>query len=152
MLVAESHKSRTLIVRCDRKDVLHERILSVCRERSVRCAAVRGLGAFEEAELVEYDQAKKVYKKSQTFRAAMELLSLQGNVSEKEGALFLHLHAAVSREREDQQRRIEVLGGHLVRAVVFAAEITLDCYDDLRLHRFPDDPTGLALWGRCDAV
>ncbi|HUB07548.1 MAG TPA: DUF296 domain-containing protein [Myxococcales bacterium] len=151
MLVAESRESRTLIIRCDRKDVLHDRILDVCKTQGIRCAAIRGLGAFEEAELVEYDQAKKVYKPSQTFRAAMELLSLQGNVSEKDGQPFLHLHAVVSREREDQARRIEVLGGHLVRAVVFAAELTLDCYDDLRLHRLPDEPTGLSLWGRCEA-
>ena len=151
MLVAESRSHRVLILRLDRRDVLHDRILAACREKGVRCAAVRGLGAFEEAELVEYDQAKKVYKPSQTFRAAMELLSLQGNVSEKDGEPFLHLHAAVSREREDQVRRIEVLGGHLVRAVVFAAEITLDCYDDLRLHRLPDAETGLALWGRCES-
>jgi hypothetical protein len=152
MLIAESRKQRTLIVRLDRKDILHERILAVCQERGVRCCAVRGLGAFEEVELVEYDQQKKVYKATQTFRAAMELLSLQGNVSEKDGQPFLHLHAVVSREREDQVRRIEVLGGHLVRAVVFAAELTLDCYDDVRLHRLPDEPTGLGLWGRCEAV
>ncbi len=152
MIVAESRRSRTLILRCDRKDLLHDRILDVCKAHGVRCAAVRGLGAFEEAELVEYDQAKKAYKPTQTIRAAMELLSLQGNVSEKDGQPFLHLHAAVSREREDQARRIEVLGGHLVRAVVFAAEVTLDCYDDLRLHRLPDEPTGLALWGRCESV
>ncbi len=150
MLVAESHRGRTLLLRLDRKDLLHDRILAVCRERGVRCARVTGLGAFEEAELVEYDQAKKVYKPAQSFRAAMELLSLQGNVSEKDGQPFIHLHAAVSREREDQARRVEVLGGHLNRAVVFAAEITLDCYDDLRLHRLPDEPTGLSLWGRCE--
>jgi hypothetical protein len=152
MLIAESRRQRTLILRLDRKDVLHDRILAVCQERGVRCCAVRGLGAFEEVELVEYDQQKKVYKATQTFRAAMELLSLQGNVSEKDGQPFLHLHAVVSREREDQVRRIEVLGGHLVRAVVFAAELTLDCYDDIRLHRLPDEPTGLGLWGRCEAV
>lgn len=152
MLVAESRKHRTLIVRMDRKDVLHDKILAVCAERGVRCGAIRGLGAFEEVELVEYDQQKKVYKPSQTFRAAMELLSLQGNISEREGQPFLHLHAVVSREREDQVRRIEVLGGHLVRAVVFAGEITIDSYEDLRLFRLPDEPTGLGLWGKCEAV
>ena len=152
MLIAESRRTRTLVLRLDRKDLLHDRLLSVCRERGVLCAAVRGLGAFEEAELVEYDQTRKAYRPSQTFRGAMELLSLQGNVSEKDGAPFLHLHAVVSREREDQVRRIEVLGGHLVRAIVFAAEVTLDCYEDLRLHRLPDESTGLALWGRCEAV
>jgi uncharacterized protein len=152
MLIAESRKQRTLIVRLDRKDVLHDKILAVCEERGVRCGAIRGLGAFEEVELVEYDQQKKVYKAGQTFRTAMELLSLQGNVSDKDGQPFLHLHVAVSREREDQVRRIEVLGGHLLRAVVFAAEITIDCYDDLRLHRLPDEPTGLGLWGRCETV
>jgi predicted DNA-binding protein with PD1-like motif len=141
-----------LVVRLDRKDVLHDRILEACQARGVRCCAIRGLGAFEEVELVEYDQQKKVYKPTQTFRAAMELLSLQGNLSEKEGKPFLHLHAVVSREREDQVRRIEVLGGHLVRAVVFAAEITLDCYDDIVLHRLPDEPTGLGLWGRCEPI
>ncbi|MHB1843874.1 MAG: PPC domain-containing DNA-binding protein [Deltaproteobacteria bacterium] len=150
MLVAESHAKRTLIVRLERKDRLHARILEVCRERGVRCARVTGLGAFEEADLVEYDQAKKLYKPAQTIRCAMELLSLQGNVSERDGELFAHLHVAVSREREDQARRIELLGGHLNRAVVFAAELTLDCYDDVRLHRLPDAPTGLALWGRCE--
>jgi uncharacterized protein len=150
MLIAESRTTRVLIVRLDRGDDLHQRLLEVARQRNVACAWIRGLGAFEEAELVEYDQAKKRYRATQTQRGAMEVLALQGNLSEKDGAPFLHLHVALSREREDQARRIEALGGHLVRAKVFALEVTLECYDDIRLIRLPDEPTGLGLWGRCE--
>jgi predicted DNA-binding protein with PD1-like motif len=152
MLIGEARTHRVLLVRLDRGDDLHERLLEVARQRNVRCAWICGLGAFEEAELVEYDQARKRYRASQTQRGAMEVLSLQGNLSDKDGAPFLHLHVALSREREDQARRIEALGGHLVRGRVFALELTLECYDDLRLIRLQDDATGLGLWGRCETV
>jgi predicted DNA-binding protein with PD1-like motif len=152
MLIGESRAHRVLLVRLDRGDDLHERLLEVARRYQLQCAWIRGLGAFEEAELVEYDQSNNRYRASQTQRGAMEVLSLQGNLSEKDGTLFLHLHVALSREREDQARRIEALGGHLVRARVFALELSVECYDDLRLIRLPDEATGLGLWGRCEAV
>jgi len=152
MLIAESRSTRVLIIRFDRGDDVHEKLLEVAREHKVRCGWIRGLGALEEAELVEYDQAKKRYRATQTQRGAMEVLALMGNLSEKDGASFLHLHVALSREREDQARRIEALGGHLVKAKVFALEVSLECYDDIKLIRTTDEPTGLGLWSRCEAV
>jgi predicted DNA-binding protein with PD1-like motif len=122
---------------------LLESLAVVCRQRSVRCGELRALGALEGVELVEYDQRAKQYRQTRRFECALEILNLTGNVSEKGGDLALHAHITVMRERDNG---IEVMGGHLVRARVFACEFVIESFDDVILRRGADEATGLALW------
>jgi predicted DNA-binding protein with PD1-like motif len=148
-LIWESTRSRHLVGRLERGDAVHESLVQIAHDRDVRAASVIGLGAFEYAELVEYDQQRKVYKESKHFECAMEVLSLIGNVSLRDGAPFVHLHAALSRETDNG---IEVIGGHLVQARVFALELALDVFMDIKLERGIDPATGLGLWAQCPAA
>ncbi len=84
-----------------------------------------------------------MYKAPQLFNSPCEILSLTGNLSFKDGSPFAHLHATVSRETDNG---IQVLGGHLVRGLVFACEFMVECCDDLALQRRYDAVTGLHLW------
>jgi len=127
----------------ERGEEVAEALLSLAHERNIRSGWVSALGAFEWVELVEYDQLQRVYKPPQVFNSPCEILSLTGNVSLKEGAPFVHLHATVSRETDNG---IQVLGGHLLRGLVFACEFMVECCDDLALQRRYDAATGLDLW------
>ncbi len=143
MIVIESRASRRLIGRLDRGVSLFEALLGVCRDQRVRTAEIRALGSFESVEVAEYDQATRVWKPGRTFAGGLEILNLTGNVSERGGQLALHAHASVMRDRDNG---VEVLGGHLVSARVFALEFVIEAFDDVILRRGSDAATGLTLW------
>jgi predicted DNA-binding protein with PD1-like motif len=149
VIVLESRQTRRLVGRLDRGQDLHTSILELCREHDVKTAALRALGSFETVELAEYDQAARKWKPSRKLEGGMELLALEGNVSDKGGELALHAHVTVMRDRDSG---IEILGGHLVAARIFALELVLDVMDDVILHRAPDPETGLVLWKTVETV
>jgi predicted DNA-binding protein with PD1-like motif len=149
MLVTESRSLRRLVGRLDRGVSLFDAVLEVCRAHRVRTGELRALGSFESVEVAEYDQAQKSWKPARSFAGGMEILNLTGNVSERAGQLALHCHASLMRERDNG---VEILGGHVVAARVFAVEFVLEAFDDVILRRSVDAATGLALWSEALAL
>ena len=143
MLSAESERGRRIIGRLDKGTDLLVGIAEVCKKHRVRTATLSGLGALERLEVSEYDQRNRVYKPSRAFEGVFEVLNVTGNVSDRDNKPFVHAHVTVSRERDNG---IEVLGGHLLAARVFAFEFVLEVMDDLVLKRTADQTTGLHLW------
>lgn len=135
--------SRTFVLRAERGDHLPAALEELAKRERVRAAWVSGLGAVEWAEVAEYDQASRAYMPAQRISGGAEILHLSGNVSLKDGSPMAHLHITLSQERGE---RIRVVGGHLVDASLFAAELRLQCYDDVSLVRVADEATGLSLW------
>lgn len=81
-----------------------------CGREGIRSAAVLcGIGMLRDTEIGRYDG--RAYR-SETVPGPSEVLSLQGNVSLKEGEPFVHLH--VSLADEDLNAR----GGHLFSGTV----------------------------------
>lgn len=138
----EARPSRHIVGRVARGEALQEALLRLADEHGLTTAWVSAIGAFEWIELTEYDQVEQRYEPAHRFERC-ELLSMQGNLSSREGAPFWHLHATVS-IREDG--RDVVYGGHVGDGVVFALELRIDCFDDLELRRAADEATGLQLW------
>ncbi|MFW5875583.1 MAG: PPC domain-containing DNA-binding protein [Myxococcota bacterium] len=143
MIVFESERVSRLVGRLERGQAVPGAFERLARDRDVAAGWIRGLGAFEWVELSEYDQKTQKYRPARRFDTPCEILTLEGNLSMKDGQPFAHLHATVSRETE---AGVEVLGGHLVAAQVFACEFSIECYDDVCLERTRDDATGLSLW------
>ena len=143
MIVAESRRGRRLVGRLDRGTDVIEGLAEVCRSKSVRAAEIRALGSLEQVTVSEYDQRTRAAKPSRRFDAQLEILNLYGNVSERDGKLFINARATLSRERDNG---IELIGGHLVGGRVFAVEFVIDVFDDLVLRRATDAATGLPLW------
>ncbi|MFW6067115.1 MAG: PPC domain-containing DNA-binding protein [Myxococcota bacterium] len=143
MVVYESERVRRLIGRLDRGQELPTAFEDLARERDASAGWIRALGAFERVELCEYDQKARVYRPARKLDWPCEILSLEGNLSMKEGEPFAHLHATVSREVDG---KVEVVGGHLVSGTVFACEFAVEIYDDVHLVREEDAATGLSLW------
>ena len=128
-----------LIVRIDRGEELLEKLTQAVLENGVRLAAVSGIGALSELTVGVYDVAKQTYR-ANTFTGDLEIVSLSGSVTQKDGAPYLHLHLSAG----DEQGR--VFGGHLNRAVISATcELILDCIDGV-VGRKSDPETGLNLF------
>ncbi len=144
MRVQESKSVRHLVGRLERGESVLASLRKLARDEGVKSGWVSGLGAFEWVELAEYDQDAQAYRAPRRFDTPTELLSMTGNLSMKDGEPFAHVHVALSRETDNG---IEVIGGHLIRAKVFALELRVDCFDDVSLVRGHDAATGLSLWG-----
>ena len=142
MFLVETRGSRQIVGRVFRGRGLQEALRSVVDEHGLRTAWISAIGAFEWIELTEYNQTEQRYEEAHRFERC-ELLSMQGNLSERDGEPFWHLHATISL-REDG--RDVTYGGHVVDALVFALELRIDCFDELELRRADDPATGLQLW------
>ena len=141
-LSVETRASRHIVGRVTRGQRLQEALRRLVEEHGLQTAWLHAMGAFEWIELTEYNQGQRQYEEAHRFERC-ELLSMQGNLSEREGLPFWHLHATLS-VREDGRDR--TYGGHVVDAVVFALEIRIDCFDEVMLRREEDPATGLQLW------
>ena len=111
-------------------------LADLCAREGVRLASVEAIGAVDRALVGLYDVQEKVYHKKE-FREPMELTSLMGTVTEKDGKPYLHLHATLC------DAKMQTHGGH-----VNELHISATCEMVLRLlpgqvGRRPDGKTGL---------
>ncbi len=144
-----SRRGRRIVGRIGRGEQLPQALLVVCREHGVRAGEVRLQGALETVEVAAFDQARKAWKPARQLSGGFELISFTGTVSERDGDLHLSARVAVMRERD---AGIELLGGHLVSARVYAVEYVVETFDDLILRRGADAPSGLLLWSEAIAL
>lgn len=114
-------------------------LAAFCRDLDIRCGAVYGIGAINEATFRFLDPATKKYV-DKTFSEQMEITNLTGNISRKDGAVYLHLHITASR------RDYTCVGGHMLTAHVNGAcELVVERFSCEAGRRF-DDETGLNLY------
>lgn len=101
----------TYAVRLEIGDEIVASLTELCLKENLRYAQVSGIGAVKSAVVGLYNVYDKKYY-SESFIEPMELLSLLGSITEKEGEPYLHLHAVFS---DDGCRSF---GGHLSSAVI----------------------------------
>lgn len=142
MLVTSSQSVRSLVVRLNKGEDLGESLASLIASQRITVATVTGHGVLEAVILDAYDARSRAYSDARTFTGRLELVSLTGHLSTREGHPDLYLHAAVAR---DTGNGVEVLGGRLIEAQVIAVELTLLLHDDLALERSPE-ATGIPTW------
>lgn len=114
-------------------------ITKLAKENSITAGLVRGIGALERTKIGYYDQKTRKYI-FQNFTEPMEILSLKGNISIKDGEPFPHIHVVLSRED------YSCIGGHLFEAEVFAFEFEIIEFEGTAYERDFDEDTGLFLW------
>ncbi|MGO9568121.1 MAG: PPC domain-containing DNA-binding protein [Desulfomonilaceae bacterium] len=128
------------LFRLPKGDDLLEAITLVFRERSMPKAAFNVIGLVTRAVLGYYDPKTRQYV-NREFDEALEIVACMGNVSEKEGQIFVHAHVTLS--GDDYQ----CLGGHLMPGTeIFAAELYATPLPGKTPVREFDEPTGLVLW------
>lgn len=120
-------------------DLLDE-ITGICREHDIRLGRVEAIGAVKKASIGFYDQQTRAYSYL-TLNKEMEIAKLSGNVSVKDGQVFVHAHVTLA----DETGR--AYGGHLAPGtIVFACECIIEAFEGPALERVLDRETGLALW------
>ena len=118
---------------------ISEALTAFCLEKHILAGSISGLGAINEATFRFLDPATKKYV-DKTFAEQMEITNLTGNISEKDGAPYLHLHITASR------RDYGCIGGHLLSARINGAcEPLIEAFP-VHLGRRFDEETGLNLY------
>lgn len=121
-----------LFLRLEKGEELLESLNTLCQQENILAGAVSGIGATDEVTVGLFDTKQKRYLCT-TYTGDMEITSLFGNISRKDGEPYLHLHINVA----DGSNR--VIGGHLNRCVIsVTAEITVIC-SDIKTDRSPDE-------------
>lgn len=127
------------IVSIDNHEGLMEALSEFCRERGILSGEVSGIGAVDRATFRYLDPATKEYV-DKTFAEQMELTGIVGNISRKDGEVYLHVHVTASRSD------YSCIGGHLLEARISGAcELVVK---DLhaKAGRRKDPETGLNLY------
>ena len=115
-------------------------LLDVMQQHGLSAGMVLGIGSVSQARLAYYNQETRVYEEK-NFPEHLEIVSLTGNISLKDHAIFPHLHAVLSR------RDFSAIGGHVLPEThVFAFEFEIISFVGEPLVRRYDDATGLSLW------
>lgn len=119
---------------------LHAALLDSVRQHRIQSGIVTGIGAVSQCTLAWYDQGAMKYVERQ-LTGAMEILHMHGNISLKDGDIFVHTHITLGRPD------FTAIGGHLSPGtVVYACEYEIIETEGTPFHRAFDEDTGLALW------
>ena len=113
----------TFILRLDSGDEIISSLTALAENENIRTARVQGLGASNHAKIALYDLEKKEFHRK-TLDVPMEIASLNGNISRKDGKPYLHVHIGLATPD------LSLFGGHLVECVIsVTAEIFVDVLD-----------------------
>lgn len=102
---------KTYAVRLEIGEEIISSLTELCNKENIRYAEISGIGAVKSATVGLYNLAEQKYY-SKTLEQPMELLSLNGSVTDKNGEVYLHLHACLS------DGECHAFGGHLNSAVI----------------------------------
>ena len=103
----------TYVVRLQRGEEVLACLRELCEKESISLGTVSAIGAVNHGVVGVYRVDEQKYV-ANTFDGVMELTSLMGNITEKDGEPYLHLHATFG------DLTGKVIGGHLNEAVVSA--------------------------------
>ncbi len=133
-------KDNVYVLSLDNHAPIAAALASFCAEKGILAGSVNGLGAISEATFRFLDPATKQYV-DKTFREQMEITNLTGNISQKDGKPYLHLHVTAGR------RDYTCVGGHLLEATINGAcELYVEAFPGAVVGRYQDSETGLNLY------
>jgi predicted DNA-binding protein with PD1-like motif len=119
---------------------LLEEIAGVADANGMQTAELRAIGALQTARLAFYDQTAHEYGEF-AVDAPVEIVTLLGNVSRRDGATAVHAHATLAGHDG------ACVGGHVAPGcVIFACELIVQELVGEPLVREYDEVTGLPLW------
>ncbi|MCK4594986.1 DNA-binding protein [bacterium] len=135
----ELREGRRFLVRVPRGEELVAHVDDLINEHGIEQGFISGIGAVSEATIGFYDQDTHEYRELD-LTGGIEIVSLLGNISQKEGRSHAHLHIGLA----DHEGRM--YGGHLSGARVFLTELVIVEFTGRELERVPDEATGLVCW------
>jgi predicted DNA-binding protein with PD1-like motif len=137
-LLHTENGQRTFALVFDKGDEVKGKLLDFAAENAIAGAQFSAIGAFREATLGYFDRKTKEYKKIPVDEQ-VEVVSLLGNIAQKDGKPQLHAHVVVGKSDGI------AFGGHLLKATVWPTLEVVLVESPKHLLRTLDDETGLAL-------
>lgn len=111
-------------------------IVAVAMREKVRTAQVEAIGGVRALRLAYYNHETKKYEEHD-FDEFLEVTSLLGNITVKDGKPFLHVHGTFGR------RDLSVVAGHVMSGTVFPLlELVVTPTSNRAVRRF-DEEVGL---------
>ena len=130
----------TYVIRMDRGEEVVASLTEFCRKEAVVLGSVQALGAADRVMVGLYDVGTREYHK-RVYEEPMEITSLVGSISKKEGEPYLHLHINLCRED------MSVIGGHLNECRISATcEMFVRKINGRVERKLDEDVTGLNLY------
>ena len=99
------------VMRIDRGEEIIETIRTFCKENDITLGTIRGLGVVNQAKIGLFNTETREYY-GRDFKGDHEITSLEGNISTKDGEVYLHINANLADDKYN------TYGGHLNEAVV----------------------------------
>ena len=128
------------VIRMDRGEEIISALTDFCEKEKITLGSVEALGASDHVVIGLYDVTQRLYHK-QTFDGPMEITSLLGSISSKDGEPYLHLHINLCRED------MSVIGGHLNECRISATcEMFVRRIDGVVERKLDEAVTGLNLY------
>ena len=101
----------TFAVRINRGEEVIAQLEKLCKAENIYFAKVSAIGAADKITVGLYNVEQKKYFKK-TFIGEAEITSLLGNITEKDGEPYIHLHINAADEN------LNAFGGHLNECVI----------------------------------
>ena len=130
----------TYAVRMDKGEEIVTSLLALQEKEQLAFASVQGLGATDSFTVGVFHAAEKKFYGTE-YSGDHEIVSLVGSLDRKDGRCYAHLHMSAAESGTNQ-----VVGGHLIRAVISGtAELIVRVLPGTAERRF-DEESGLNLW------
>ncbi|MDY3052686.1 MAG: PPC domain-containing DNA-binding protein [Ndongobacter sp.] len=134
------HFGDTYVVRLDRGEEVIAALTELCQKEQIQLGTVTGLGASDHVVVGLYHVEERRYDKK-LIEKPMEITSLVGNISTREGETYLHLHINLCDES------LNAFGGHLNECRISATgELFVRKIDGRVERRVDEEETGLNLY------
>ncbi|RMG30183.1 MAG: DNA-binding protein [Methanobacteriota archaeon] len=123
-------------LRLDPDEKIMETLLAFLEDQFIPSGTLMAVGAVKEATLRYFNQKEKTFVEK-VFAEPMEVTSLTGNITVKDGTPYVHPHVVLGR------RDFSTISGHLQEGVVGPTlEITIQAFD-LSIQRIHSEEIGL---------
>jgi predicted DNA-binding protein with PD1-like motif len=93
-------------------DNIHAAIHQVCQTENIGMGSIIGFGGIQSIRVGIWNNEEGRYDEMERSGDSMELLSLTGNITWKDGEPSAHIHVAAA------DHHFQVFGGHLIDGVV----------------------------------
>lgn len=137
-LIHEHADQKTYAIIFETGDEAFSGLVEFARKHNLSGASFKAIGAFRDVTLGYFNWDKKEYQKIPVTEQ-VEVLSLIGDVAQKDGEPKVHAHVVVG--RSDGTTR----GGHLIEAHVRPTLEVILTESPAHLRKQHDDESGLAL-------
>lgn len=127
------------VIRINPGQPLVASLKNFCTGKKIHFATISGIGSLQSVTLGFFNPKTKEYQQK-TFKEPLEMASLTGNITTKDGEVIIHPHTVVAGDN------YKALAGHMVEAEVsLTAEIIIEPIKGTLVKSF-DTQTGLNLF------